>query len=118
MDLQALVLGAAAILEAAGALVILGGVVLVSVRTAVRRVLKHDIQDWYHRLRQGIGRAILLGLELLIGADILRTVADVPTLRDVAVLGLIVLIRTFLSFTLEVEIDGRWPWQGRSATTA
>ena len=118
MDLQTLVVGAAAILEAAGVAVILGGAILVSVWTGLRRVLGHDFQDWYRRLRQGIGRAILLGLELLVGADIIRTVAEVPTLLDVAVLGIIVLIRTFLSFTLEVEIDGRWPWQKTAEASA
>jgi uncharacterized membrane protein len=61
--------------------------------------------------RKSLGRSILVGLELLVAADIIRTVAIEPTLRSVAVLGAIVLIRTFLSFSLEVEIDGRWPWQ-------
>ena len=57
------------------------------------------------------GRSILLGLEFLVAADIIRTVAVQPSLENVTVLGLIVFIRTFLSFSLEVEIDGRWPWQ-------
>jgi len=61
--------------------------------------------------RRTLGRSILTGLELLVAADIIRTVAIEPTLQSVLVLGLIVLIRTFLSFSLEVEIDGRWPWQ-------
>jgi uncharacterized membrane protein len=56
-----------------------------------------------------LGRAILLGLEFLVAADIIRTVAEVPTLRSVTALAVIVLIRTFLSFTLEVELEGRWP---------
>jgi hypothetical protein len=58
-----------------------------------------------------VRRSILLGLEFLVAADIIRTVAVQPSLENVAVLGLIVLIRTFLSFSLEVEIDGRWPWR-------
>jgi uncharacterized membrane protein len=61
--------------------------------------------------RRTLGRSILTGLELLVAADIIRTVAIEPTLRSVLVLGLIVLIRTFLSMSLEVEIDGKWPWQ-------
>ncbi len=61
--------------------------------------------------RRSLGRAILLGLELLVAADIIKTVAISPTLESVAVLGGIVLIRTFLSFSLELEITGRWPWQ-------
>src|SRR5262249_45731272 len=63
------------------------------------------------RFRQQLGQTILLGLELLVAADIVRTVAAQPNLTSVAVLGAIVLIRTFLSFSLEVEISGRWPWQ-------
>lgn len=65
----------------------------------------------YRALRSNLGRSILLGLELLVAADIINTVAIEPTLESLAVLAGIVLIRTFLSFSLEVEIDGRWPWQ-------
>ena len=64
-------------------------------------------------LRANFGRAILLGLEFLIAADIINTVAVTPTLNSVIVLAIIVAIRTFLSFSLELEIDGRWPWQRR-----
>ena len=67
----------------------------------------------YNGLRSNLGRSILLGLELLVAADIINTVAIEPTLESLAVLAGIVLIRTFLSFSLEVEIEGRWPWQGR-----
>ena len=63
------------------------------------------------QLRQNLGSGILIGLELLIAADIVRTVAITPTLESVLVLGLIVIIRTFLSMTLQVELDGRWPWK-------
>jgi uncharacterized membrane protein len=63
--------------------------------------------------RSSLGRAILLGLEFLVAADIINTVAVTPTLLSVAVLAGIVIIRTFLSFSLEVEIEGRWPWQRR-----
>lgn len=68
----------------------------------------------YSGLRSNLGRSILLGLELLVAADIINTVAIEPTLDSVIVLGLIVLIRTFLSFSLEVEIEGRWPWQRKA----
>jgi uncharacterized membrane protein len=64
----------------------------------------------YRRLRENLGRAILLGLEFLIAGDIIRSVVVDPTILNVAVLGLIVLIRTFLSMTLQLEIEGRWPW--------
>ncbi len=66
--------------------------------------------------RSSLGRSILLGLEFLVAADIINTVAIEPTLNSLAVLAGIVLIRTFLSFSLEVEIDGRWPWQKAGAT--
>jgi uncharacterized membrane protein len=61
--------------------------------------------------RQGIGRAILLGLEFLVAADIIRTVAVEPSFTNAGVLAVVVVIRTFLSFTLELELTGRWPWQ-------
>ncbi|HEX8374326.1 MAG TPA: DUF1622 domain-containing protein, partial [Geminicoccaceae bacterium] len=72
----------------------------------------------YRGYRANLGRGILLGLELLVAADIIGTVAATPTLQNLAVLGLIVLIRTFLSFSLEVEIEGRWPWQAARAEGA
>lgn len=67
----------------------------------------------YGDLRAGMGRAILLGLELMVAGDIINTVAVEPTLDSVLVLAVIVAIRTFLSLSLEVEISGRWPWQGQ-----
>lgn len=72
--------------------------------------------DRYRTLRQRLGRAILLGLELLVAADIIRTVAVTPTFTSAGVLGIIVVIRTFLSFSLEVELEGRWPWQPKPRT--
>jgi uncharacterized membrane protein len=67
-------------------------------------------QDAYGELRKNLGRVILLGLEVLIIADIIRTIVVDSTVENVAVLGTIVLIRVVLSFSLEVEIDGMWPW--------
>jgi uncharacterized membrane protein len=96
-------------IDAAGAAVIVLGALGASV-IAVRRVVRRE-PDVYRRYRRQLGRSILLGLELLVAADIIRTVAVTPTLSSVAVLGGIVLIRTFLSFSLELEITGRWPWQ-------
>ncbi len=66
----------------------------------------------YSNFRRQLGHGILLGLEFLVAADIINSVAIKPTFDSVGVLGLIVLIRTFLSFTLEVEMTGRWPWRG------
>jgi uncharacterized membrane protein len=68
----------------------------------------------YCHFRQQLGRTILLGLELLVVGDIVRTVATQPTLTSVAILAIIVLIRTFLSFSLEVELTGSWPWQRKT----
>lgn len=78
----------------------------------VMRVLRReDFDEIFHRYRVHLGRTILIGLELLVAADIIGTIAVEPTFRSLGVLGLIALIRTFLSFSLEVEIEGRWPWQ-------
>ena len=65
----------------------------------------------YVPYRRNLGRSILLGLEFLVAADIIKTVAVTPTFTSVGVLAIIVLIRTFLSWSLQLEIDGRWPWQ-------
>ena len=100
--------GVGLVIDGAGVLVIVFGLLVAAGRfvfSARREV------DPYRRLRQDMGRGILLGLELLVAADIIRTVAVDPTLENVTVLGLIVLIRTFLSMALQVELEGRWPWQ-------
>jgi uncharacterized membrane protein len=93
--------------EVAGVALIAGGIVLASVRTLGSAALNTR----YERYRRDLGRAILLGLELLVAADIVRTVAFTPTMDSVLVLGLIVAIRTFLSWSLALELDGHWPWQ-------
>src|SRR5215210_7992320 len=86
-------------------------VVAIVLATLVLATRRRGDEDAFRRYRQGIGRAILLGLELLVAADIIRTVAVTPTFTSAGVLGIIVVIRTFLSFSLEVELEGRWPWQ-------
>ena len=101
------------IVDAAGVVVIVVGAVFAFGVAAVR--LTHREADIYRRFRQRLGQTILLGLELLVAGDIVRTVAAQPSLRSVAILGGIVVIRTFLSFSLEVEISSRWPWQKRTA---
>ena len=83
---------------------------LISAAGAVPR-LRRKSDDVYRVFRQQLGRSILLGLEFLVAADIIRTVAVTPDARSVAVLAGIVLIRTFLSFSLELEVTGYWPWQ-------
>ena len=101
------------VVDAAGVAVIVAGAAIATGATAVR-LARHET-GIYRGFRQQLGRTILLGLELLVAGDIVRTVAAQPTLTSVAILGLIVFIRTFLSFSLEVELTGRWPW--RQATT-
>jgi uncharacterized membrane protein len=100
---------AATLFEAAGTFVMaLGALVAVALTLRARR---DGGAAMFKAFRYRLGRAIILGLEFLVAADILRTISTRPTLEEVAVLGGIVLIRTFLSFSLEVELEGRWPWQ-------
>jgi uncharacterized membrane protein len=96
-------------IDGAGVAVIAVGVAYFTIRSFSQRVPAR--RDRYRIYRQRIGRVVLLGLELLVAGDIIRTVAVSPTFRSAAVLALIVGIRTFLSFTFEVELEGRWPWQ-------
>lgn len=99
-------------IEAAGVGAIIVGAVVAAVlalpRSAGPRVRGGDV---YADFRRRLGRAILLGLELLVAADIIRTVAISPSFESAGVLAIIVFIRTFLSWSLELEISGRWPWQ-------
>lgn len=96
--------------EIAGVALIVGGLLLAAARCALA-----SAGERYRRCRHDMGRAILLGLEVLVAADIVRTVAFTPTLDNVFVLALVVAIRTFLSWSLALELEGRWPWQ-RSLT--
>ena len=92
-----------------GAIMVVGG--LFAFARYARQVVA-SASDPYRRLRANIGRVILLGLEVLIIADIIRTIVVDQSLQSVGVLALIVGIRIVLSFSLEVEIDGAWPWNG------
>ncbi len=95
--------------DGVGVFIVVGGVLLATVRLLIRRA--HGAGSYYLPYRQDVGRAILLGLEFLIAGDIIRTVVVAPTIQNVVVLGLIVFIRTFLSLSLQLEIEGRLPWQ-------
>ncbi|MGQ3674739.1 DUF1622 domain-containing protein [Xanthobacter sp. TB0139] len=98
-------------IEVAGTVVIVAGI-LRAFMAYMRDVRGgRSAEEAFKSCRSTLGMGILLGLELLVAADIINTVAIEPTLNSLAVLAGIVLIRTFLSFSLEVEIDGRWPWQ-------
>ena len=97
--------------EVAGVAVIVIGSILAFGRYVVTLIRFRDGPAAFRGLRLYMGRSIVLGLELLVAADIIRSVAIDPTFVSVGVLGLIVLVRTFLSWSLEVEINGEWPWQ-------
>jgi uncharacterized membrane protein len=100
--------------ELAGVAIIVFGAVAAGV-LYVRAVIQHA-PTRYRAFRQNLGHAILVGLEVLVAADIIRTVAIDTTFESVGVLGLLVLVRTFLSWSLEVEIHGTWPWQRAQAS--
>ncbi|OLL17735.1 MULTISPECIES: DUF1622 domain-containing protein [unclassified Rhodococcus (in: high G+C Gram-positive bacteria)] len=113
------------VLETVGGAVDVVGVAVIVVGAAVASWVA--VQSWrrsaaaliYERYRRDLGRSILLGLEFLVAADIIKTVAVTPTFTSVGVLAVIVLIRTFLSWSLQLEISGRWPWQnGRTGPPA
>jgi uncharacterized membrane protein len=110
MEIESIMDGFGRAVDAAGVLAIVIGA-LVATLLAAMALLRSRDGSIYTSYRERLGRSILLGLELLVAADIIRTVAVTPTFESVGVLALIVLIRTFLSFTLELEMTGRWPWQ-------
>ncbi|MBW4934136.1 DUF1622 domain-containing protein [Marinobacter sp. F4206] len=98
------------VIEAFGILaVIIGSCVSTTVFVRTYRTLEEGVA--YKKYRKDLGRSIILGLEFLIAGDIIRTVVVADSLENVGVLALIILIRSFLSVTLHLEIEGRWPWQ-------
>lgn len=101
--------------DGAGVLLIVIGLGISTFRYVLRG--RQPTGDPYREYRQNLGRTILLGLELLVAGDIIRTVAVAPTLSNVLVLGVIVLIRTFLSVSIQLELEGRWPWQAARTPT-
>jgi len=96
--------------NAAGVVIIVAGAAMATL-VATEALLRRQTGTIYDVYRRRLGRSILLGLEFLVAADIISTVAVAPTFESVGVLALIVLIRTFLSYSLELEITGRFPWQ-------
>ena len=107
-------------IHVAGLLVDVGGVAVILigalVATGVYLLSVLRGQSSIQLYRKNVGRSLLLGLEFLVGGDIIRTVSVAhPELIDVVVLGAIVVIRTVMSWAMEVEIDGRWPWRGARA---
>jgi uncharacterized membrane protein len=95
--------------------VIVGGVIILAVRRGtVRYLFQLGKSGAYENYRNLLGRALLLGLELMVAADVVRTVTFEATVKNVAVLGLLVLVRTLLSWAMSVEVEGCWPWQVRA----
>ena len=107
----------ARLIELAGVGVIVAGVALSALLCLAQLLRRRPWPQAYADLRSNLGRGILLGLELLVGADIIATITAPLTFESVGLLAAIVAIRTFLSFSLETEIEGRWPWR-RSAGPA
>jgi uncharacterized membrane protein len=90
---------------------VLAGAVMATALFSLRLLRKTDFKPAYTQYRSNLGRAILLGLEFLVAGDIIATILVEPTITRAGALGIIVLIRTFLSFSLETEIEGCWPWE-------
>jgi uncharacterized membrane protein len=104
-------------IEAIAVVLIVGYILAATCRwllVALRR--RSFTLEHYAGYRSALGRAMLLGLEILIAADVVRTAALDPSLKNILALGALVLVRTFLSWSIVLEIEGRWPWQRRSAT--
>lgn len=102
-------------LEVLAVVVIVAGAVVATFRCGLLRALLHlDQPGLEARCKQQVGNGLLMGLDLLVAADVIRTVTLSPTLRDVAALGLLVLVRILLTWSLLVELEGRWPWQPRA----
>lgn len=102
-------------IEIGGIAVIVLGILGASIAVLWQVLRGRSGSEAFTLYRSNLGRAILLGLEFLVAADIINTVAIEPTLQSLLILGGIILIRTFLSFSLEVEIEGRWPWDRHKA---
>ena len=102
---------AALAIEILAVVIIVGAIFYAMGHYLFQAAIRPERDELYRQLKVRLGKALLLGLEILVAADIVRTVALEATLQSVAVLGLLVLIRTFLSWALVVEIEGRWPWQ-------
>jgi uncharacterized membrane protein len=105
-------------IEAIAVVLIVGYILTATFNWLVRSLLRRDFTlENYVGFRAALARAMLLGLEILIAADVVRTAALGPTLRNFEALGVLVVVRTFLSWSIVVEIEGRWPWQRRVADT-
>jgi uncharacterized membrane protein len=115
MDLPIVAKTLGELIDFVGVLVITAGVIYSILAFMADAFSAPDSQKHYRAFRNNLGRSILLGLELLVAGDIIRSVSGTPTLEQVLILGLIVLIRSFLGVTFEMEVEGRWPWSRTKA---
>jgi uncharacterized membrane protein len=119
VETQEIIVVISEVIDFAGVVIIALGAFLGVILCAQDLLRQERAVDAYSRLRTFIGRSLLLGLEFLVAGDIIKTVAIEPTFDSVIVLAIIVLVRTVLSLSIDVEIDGRWPWQAaQQASTA
>lgn len=108
----------AIVIEGLAVLMIVGFALVATVLWAYRSLTRPNLPGIYESYRTTLARSLLLGLELLVAADIVRTVALDSTVANILGLAMLVLVRTFLSWSLVVEIEGRWPWQAKAVTDA
>ena len=111
VETQEIIFVISEVIDFAGVVIIALGALIGIILCAQDLLRQEQVLDAYSRLRTFLGRSLLLGLEFLVAGDIIKTVAIGPTFDSVIVLAIIVLVRTVLSLSIDVEIDGRWPWQ-------
>jgi uncharacterized membrane protein len=106
----------ASTIEAIAVALIVGYILIATLGWLARSLVQRRFAiEHYSSFRSTLGRSLLLGLEILVAADVVRTVVLEPTLRNYAALGLLVVVRTFLSWSIVLEIEGRWPWRPRAS---
>lgn len=108
----------ALIVEVVGVLILLVGLVIALGHFLYKQLTASDKSGAYKTLRQDVGRALLLSLEFLVASDIIYTIAIEPSFQSLGLLGVLVVIRTFLSVSLEMELTGRWPWQNPESASS
>jgi uncharacterized membrane protein len=111
VETQEIIFVISEVIDFAGVVIIALGALIGIILCAQDLLRQERAFDAYSRLRTFLGRSLLLGLEFLVAGDIIKTVAIEPTFDSVIVLAVIVLVRTVLSLSIDVEIDGRWPWR-------
>lgn len=111
IDFDTFAQNAGTLLDFAGVVIILGGVIIASAIAFVRLFNHKGLHQLYQQYRRNLARSILIGLEFIVAGDIIRSVAGDLSLNGVIILAIIILVRSFLGMEMEMEMDGRWPWQ-------